>query len=195
YSAAPDGSTVLKLSGTLVTTGDVRGKPSWSPLSDWLVYLALQGPGLLELHAASADGASNVKIDGTMGAFIVPGEGIELWSPLGGQLMYIYDQAADGIFDIHVWDTTSQMSTRISQAQVTGDNLPDHGIWSDDGSRIAYVFEPAGAPASLFLASADGLVNQEITDTLLNNRPVSERFFNWSPGVEMRSDEAAFSPP
>ena len=117
FTAMPDGSGRVNVTGTLVSNGSVSttiigagvfmGQFRWAPSSDRIAFIAdAETNGVEELFVANADGTgSRMKVSGamTMGGDVVHSLARRqpfVWSDNGKCLLYVADQLTDGVDEL-----------------------------------------------------------------------------------------------
>lgn len=142
YSVPIAGGTNTKLSGTMVTDGDVSfgaGKRfQFSPDGQTVVYLADQEiNGTPELFAVPIAGGSVTKLNGTL----VGSDGVRGFqiSPDGQTVVYVADELDNFDDELYSVSISGGTSIKISQADLgIGDVYPTFQI-SGDGQWVVYV--------------------------------------------------------
>jgi len=168
YAALPDGSAVSKISGSLVSGGDVTSG-AWSPDGAQLVYRASQDTvGVPELYVSAADGTGNVKISGPLvAAGQVLGNGG--WSPDGAWFAYSAIQDTAGVVEIYASSPDGSINNKLSGPLVVSGNASlgrGNQLWAPDSSRLMYGADQfTNNVIELFVSSTDGAVNNQVTVT------------------------------
>ncbi|MGD2271754.1 MAG: hypothetical protein PVI06_15235, partial [Desulfobacterales bacterium] len=146
YASLNDGVSVVKLSGPMISGGDVIDFKI-SPDGSRVTYLADQETNeVFELYVNSINGGIPVKVSGPL---VLNGD-VELlpaiptndfdvfnWSPDGTLIAYIADQETDTIYELFISAPDGSFNFKVSGPLVLGRNVIDFE-WAPDGSRIAY---------------------------------------------------------
>ncbi len=178
----PDGSGDVKVNGAMIANGDVEDV-GWAPDASLIAYTADQDADeVFEVYVADALGSGSNKVSGPM---VSNGDasisfGNELWAPDSSNLLYRADQFTDGVFDFFVADAGGKANPQISPASVQGGGTGTDGLWSADGSRIAYVYAEDAGPAELYLATPDGLGSEKISGPIVPGGSVEGTSLAWS---------------
>jgi len=186
FTVNPDGSGNIKVSGPMVAGGGgMLFSFHWSPDSSRIAYTNDQDVvGSSEAYVSTADGMSNIKLNGPLiangNAFV--GFDNQGWAPDSQNLMYAADSITDNVFELFASDTGAATSMQVTRTPVAGGSIRTFGRWSADSSRIIYNSpqETAGV-FELYMASPDGLSNQKISGQLVMNGNVDPSRFFWSP--------------
>ena len=152
YVAAPDGSSLRRLTSDAAVTGP-HSVPQWSPDGSTIAYLA---GGLTGLWVVPAGGGAPRRLETGTDQLRGP-----LWSPGGSTLVHV-DWSPAGGASIVVVDAASG----VPVARFKGSDP----AWSPDGSRLAFV----DGANRLAVAKADGTSPRELTE-LRSGQPA------WSP--------------
>ena len=181
YRYDPEADMVTKLSGSLVTGGDVSAW-SLSPDGRWIAYLADQETdGVVELFVAAIDGSGTNKVSATLP---VSGDVNEFaWSPDSSQVAYTADAEQDFIVEIYAVDPDGanhrKVSTPVSNPATVSMLRPS---WSPDGRYLAYMVR--SAVAGVIGIDTHDTQSAGASNTRVNPTPVANgvlRSFNWSP--------------
>lgn len=150
YSVAPDGTGNVKVSGTLVSGGDVLYASSgeyldryWAPDGSRIAYVADQdADNVFELWTSLPDGGGNVKVSGAL----VAGGDVSAdyaWCPDSSLIAFRADKETDETFELYAVPPDGGATVKLSGTQVAGGDV---GIsagwrsyeWAPDASRIVY---------------------------------------------------------
>ena len=157
-----DGSNNVKVSGTLVSGGNVDDDISWAPDSSRIAYFADQDSDETdELYTSEPDGSNNVKVSGSM---VSGGNVLALtaqWAPDSSRILYIADQDTDGTRELY-----TSKPDGLNNAKVNGPPRIRKGmsIASFPGlrtvPRIAYVADQdSDETDELYTSEPDGSNN------------------------------------
>jgi Tol biopolymer transport system component len=174
YVADLAGSMVVKLSGTMVTNGDVLGY-QWSPDRTQVAYVADQeADGRNELYVVSAWGGTPVKASGTL----VPGGWVVAspqWAPDGSRIAYRARQDSLA-FELYTSFPDGTGNVKISGPLVSGGEVFG-AVWSPDSARMAYSADQiVDGRDDLFVSSADGASNVQVSPALPPGQEVNGGF-------------------
>jgi Tol biopolymer transport system component len=143
-SQAPDG-TEVRLAGGGATAA------SWSPDGTKVTYLryANVGPGWYDVFMMNADGSGKKNLTKDVSRYSNPS-----FSPDGTKVMFTeYDGNAMGNLRVHTIRTDGTGRKEFAP-EVVG-SMAD-GVWSPDGTRVAYVGGPTGSEPRLRVIRATG---------------------------------------
>lgn len=166
WNAPLDGSGApLKLSGTLVGSGDVLGTGlGIDPANLRVAYLAdaVVDERTMLWSSRLAGGPSPRKLNGPL--LLPPIEGdVEsyTWSPDGKRVMYVADQAEDGVFELFSWRKGGFAAPRPLNGPVT----PQKDVWSNSPTCL---FEPDGERVIFWTSYLQGAPEVDGDDDLFS---------------------------
>lgn len=172
----------VKLSGTMVSGGDVRSF-AVSPDGRYVAYDADQDTDQAhELYVVATDGSGTpVKVSGAM---IADGDiGTFAWAPDSSRLAYTADASVDGqnqLFSI-LPDGTGRAT--LNEPLVPGGSITQIG-WAPDSTAVAYYGDQdTDGTSELFVANPDGLGSAvKINGSLVAGGSVSSDW-SWAPNA------------
>jgi hypothetical protein len=158
--------------------------------------------GVDELYASLDDGASVVKLSGTL----VAGQNVVDFkiSPDGSRVAYRADQDAPGVIELYVNSITGGTPVKVSGLNpvlVPGSNVEveplvtfDAFNWSPDSLLIAYIADQVTDEVfELFISAPDGSLNFRVSGTLTIIGDGGDVFdFEWAPDssrIAFRADK------
>ncbi len=178
YAVAPDGSGNTKLSGALVSGGDVDVF-RWAPDSSRIAYLAdQQVDNRFDLFVSNADGTNNLRInDGGTLSFVLGN--LFQWSPDGSQIVYSRDQDITGVNEVYAGNADGSGSVKLHPSLSAGQFAVDPQ-WSADGQQVLYRSnqEDVNTPG-FYVSNATGSGSHLVSGPLVQNGSVS--LAKWSP--------------
>jgi Tol biopolymer transport system component len=159
YAAADDGSKLVKLSGSLVTDGDVYSYYV-SPNRQWVAYVADQDTDNLgELYVVPIDGSAPPKKvsgdlgpNGTIGG--AQGFGNIAWSPDSTRLTFLADIDVNGIDELYLTDIATGTPVKINGSVGSTVEI-GQAFWSPDGRYVAYFVRNRNIPG--FILNRTGI--------------------------------------
>lgn len=183
FTALPDGTDKAKINSQLVANGNV-GKFVWSPDSVNLSFIAdaIQDE-TFEIFVGNAFGTSTLQISGPLVApatasfpFLYDG-----WAADGSKLLYLVTE--NGVNRrLMVSDSSGSNITRIADEIPAGQWISRGGLWSADGSRVAYT---GGNDADIILflhvVGPDGANNVNVSELTSPFLSVEYDSLAWSP--------------
>ena len=181
YATSDDGKEIIKLSGTLVTGGNVVDFKV-SPDGGSVAYVADQEiDEVFELFVVSVDKAADenaVKISGSPMA----GNGVKefSWAPDNSRVAYIADQNTADVFELYTSLPNGNSNLKISQPAEPDEDV-DEFSWAPDSQRIAFLanFNLSDA-VDLFTALPNiSSSDQQISSGVGSGQKVTS--FKWSP--------------
>ncbi len=112
FTVRPDGTGLVKVSGTLPTGGDVTSF-AWAPDSSRIAYVADQDVNDdFELYTVLPDGTGNVQVSGTL---VTGGDVTSFaWASDSSRLVYAADQRFDNASELFSTSPTASDSVQIS---------------------------------------------------------------------------------
>lgn len=173
YTSGPDGSGNVRVSGSLVTGGNVYYDFAWAPDSSRIAYLADQiTDNVDELFTSDPIGNGNVRVSGSL----VSGGNVYYdfaWAPDSRFLAYRADQSVDGRAELFTATADGSLNPRVSGPMVLNGDVVGY-VWSNDGTRLVYRADQlVDEQFELFVAAPDGnAVNANISGTLTTNGDV-----------------------
>lgn len=195
YASFNDGTEIIKLSGTMVSGGNVVAF-AVSPDGIYVAYVADQDTDdVFELYAVPVDktpAETAVKISGSMAGSgikeIAAGSGdyFFAWAPDSSRVAYIADQNAAGVFELFTSTPDGSDNVRVSGALVSGGDVLDFE-WGPASALIAYVADQDTVDVQeLYVSPADSNTpNVPVSGPMAGSgiRLISEGVyaFAWSP--------------
>ncbi len=172
YSSGPDGSSNVRVSGSLVADGNVNYDIAWSPDSSRIAYRADQlTDNVVELFTSDPIGNGNIRVSGSL---VTDGYiGNFSWSPDGLYLAYEANQLSDNRRELFTATPDGSLNPRVSGPLAYNGNVAGF-VWSQDGSRLVYRADQlVDEQYELFVAAPDGnTINDNISGTLTTNGDV-----------------------
>ena len=195
YAVKPDGSDHATVSGTMVSGGGVYlgGGHQWSSDSMHILYVADQETdGQNELFVGVADGTSNVKVNGVLGADadVYPAYSSWDWSPDGTRATYETYDSGTSAFAAYLWTESTGINIELnagSETRVLGT------AWSPNGLEFAYFSDEVqdNTWQNLYISSADGTSTTKVSGTMSTDGGISYVFYR---GNGMRTVDDGWSP-
>lgn len=175
YTVLPDGSANTKVSGALVSGGNVDDL-RWSPDGSRIAYRAdQQVDQRFDLYVSSADGSSNLRINS--GPRSTPG--LYQWSPDSNQITYYADQDTADSNEVYVADADGSGSVKL-HPPLAGQQFAAFPKWSPDGTQVLYLSNQDDVNSSgFYVSNADGTGNHLVSGPMVQNG--SGIFAKWSP--------------
>lgn len=175
YVTDTDG-LIRKVSGGLVSGGEVNFGYEWAPDGSRIAYTADQDTDeVMELYTNTPDGNNNVKVSGSMvtnGGVGDRSDRFDLffWSPDSKHIAYRADEETDGVIELFLSRADIPGSNKISTAGIrldtnsfSGSSIP----WAADSDHIIYRASSNFRSAELYSASIDGSDNIKISGSLI----------------------------
>jgi Tol biopolymer transport system component len=136
YSVASTGGVATKLSGSLVSGGDVADDAKFSPDSSRVLYRADQRvDDVLELFTVGSLGGTPLRVSGDL---VVGGDVVRAeFSPDGSQVIYLADQELDEVFELFAVSASGGTAQKISGPMALGGDVADWRF-SPDGQTLVY---------------------------------------------------------
>ena len=189
FASSSDGADIIKLSGSLVSGGDVVAFKI-SPDGIFAAYVADQSRDqVFELYVVPVDGGQRaVRISGSFMAGdgiieISPGEYAFAWAPDSSYVAYLADQRLAGVIELFSNQPTgSSPPIRLSELPLLPANDVDVSEfkWSPDSSLIAYRANQASSSIiDLYTTAPNQGISLKITSGLVPGRQVTA--FAWAP--------------
>jgi hypothetical protein len=122
FTTRPTAPLVTKISGSLVTGGDVSNEFEWAPNSFQIAYIADQiTDDVLELYTSTPDGSVNNMVSAPM----VAGGDVNTfrWAPDTSGIGYIADQVTDMVDELFASLPDGDMNTKLSGTLVNGGDV------------------------------------------------------------------------
>jgi Tol biopolymer transport system component len=203
YASFDDGTDFIKLSGTLVSGGNVVDFEV-SSNGIWVAYVADQDTDQkFELYVVPVDKSASEnarKISGVPMAGdgiknITAGEYAFAWAPNSSRIAYLADQRTAGIFELfsNTPDGTGTSTIRLSGPLAAGGDVEEFA-WGPNSQRIAYRANQSPSPGiNLFTTFPNSSATfVQISSGLAVDQLVSA--FKWSPDssrIAFTSDRSA----
>jgi Tol biopolymer transport system component len=164
FTSLPDTTGNVRVSGTLVTGGDVQGDAFlWAPDASRIAFLADAATDeVVELFTVVPDGAAApVRVSGPLvaggdvsGRIVGPGDFV--WSPDSTHIAYVADADVDGTEEVFVTVPTAASAVRVSTSLVAGAEVDNGMSWSADSQHLLYLAEHLVATPQDFLSPIAG---------------------------------------
>ena len=129
----------VKVSGTLIATGDVSDNPVWAPDNSRIAFRADDTTDeVFRLHTVTPSGASLTVVSGNL---VANGDVIDfyMWAPDSSRIAYLADQTTDNVIELY----TSPPNTYVDNAKVSGGLVANGNVigytWAPNSSRLAYL--------------------------------------------------------
>ncbi len=176
YVSDTDG-LVTKISGVLVSGGEVDFSYKWAPDGSRLAYTADQDTDeVTELYTNTPDGNDNMKISGSMvtdgdvggGAFST--FNAFFWSPDSKHIAYLSDEETDRILELFLSRADIPGSNKISAADTRFSTSSTDGsqiAWAADNDHIVYRASLPSRSRELYSVNIDGSDNIKISGSLI----------------------------
>jgi hypothetical protein len=178
YVTDTDG-LVRKVSGDLVSGGEVKFNYEWAPDGSRIAYIADQDTDdVRELYTNTPDGANNIKISGPMVTNGGVGDrdddrfDLFFWSPDSKHIAYRADEETDGVIELFLSRADIPGSNKISAADTSFFTRSSNGssvAWAADSDLIVYRARPNNRNQELYSVSIDGSDNIKISGSLITS--------------------------
>lgn len=154
FSVAVDTGERTRLSGTLVTGGDVFDY-QWSPDGSQLLFGADKDTdGVFEQYVTAAGGGGVRKVSGTLVANGSTFSGAA-WSPDGTRVALRADADTDGVNELYTVHLATGTRTKVSGALFANGDVQNFA-WSPDGTRLHFVGQRDSLSQELYSVNAGG---------------------------------------
>lgn len=147
YSVKTDGTDLVKISGTLVTGGEVMGVCTVRSSANDVIFIADRSTdNVYELYTAKVDGTGSViKLSGSMVAGgevkdFVPDSTCKLSSTSQSKVAFLADRATDEVFEMWSVNLDGTELTKLSGTMVTSGDVTygSAHVITEDGTRLVY---------------------------------------------------------
>ena len=167
FSASVDGTTVTKLSGTLVAGGKVRSFQV-SPDRRYVAYQADQDvDDVIELYVVRASDGVITKVSG---ALVMDGDANSsfAWAPDSSRIAYRADQDTDQVFEIYTSTPDGMTNDKVSGTLPLNGDVSGDFAWAPDSSRIGYIADQTTDDVfELYTSTPDGMTNTKVSGTVV----------------------------
>ncbi len=178
YSVPATGGAAVKISGPLVSGGDVdSANLRVSPDSSRVIFLAdKQTDGVNELFSVPITGGTPVKLNAPLvagGEVTVAGNGA-VFTPDGNRVMYLADQDIDDVLEAYIVPSAGGVAVKLNSTLPSGRTLLDGSVQiSPDGTRMIYAADQS-------TNDVFELYGRVIKQSWSNDPGSFDTFSNWS---------------
>lgn len=201
YVANINGSSKMKLSGTLVAGGDVKSF-KMSPDGNRAIFLADKDTDeIAELYTVPTVGGTAVKLNSALAV----GENVaDQYQVLSSQILYAMDKGSAGIYSVYANNNLGSSEIRLNSTITTGIGFLDISQLSvnqffltDDSSRVILLGSTDGAITSAYSVMLNGTGFTQINNTgnqvLLSPSSLGSTAVSVSPYIIYREYDGAES--
>lgn len=179
----PDGTGTIKISGTMVSGGDVYSENdyAWAPDSSRIAFSAdLITDGIKELFTTNPDGTFLKKINNSLpiGGMVQDFK----WAPDSSKIAVRGTLSATGVGELYTASPTGGI-TKVSGAMVGGGDVVSYS-WAPDSSRVLYsADQEIDGVVELYVVQSDGFGNLPVSGEMVTGGGVRYDF-QWSNNSE-----------
>ena len=187
YKYDPQTDTISKLSGTLISDGNVQ-RFIVSPNGDFVAYIAEQDTNdVFELYVAAVDGSGAVKVNGELvneGTVKTSSQSVQ-WAPDSSALAYLADETTNNITELYTVAPDGSENIKVN-LQLVRSGAGNGGVfnyaWSPDSTQIAYVADgDTNDVKEVYLVDRDGANGRKINNNVGSPPNKFLDDIRWSP--------------